>query len=139
MFYLIIEISNKFKNLQFDNDSEGFKKLLLSLPKAASYWFIMEATGNYGKHLAQFLYDDGHKVSVLNPVQVRYYAKSKLSRAKTDIVDARVIAQFAIAHNDLPTWQPLEINVEKLRNLSRCLVSLKDDAVKLQNRLEAIA
>ncbi|WP_148234189.1 IS110 family transposase [Candidatus Midichloria mitochondrii] len=42
----------------------------------------MEATGNDGKSLAQFLHNHGHKVSILNPAQIKYYAKSRLVRAK---------------------------------------------------------
>ena len=49
---------------------------------------VMEATGRYGEDLAEFLYAEGHKVSVLNPAQIRYYSKSCLTRSKTDKVAA---------------------------------------------------
>ena len=55
----------------------------------------MEATGNYSNNIAEFLYNNGHEVHVVNPVCIKAFAKSKLIRTKTDAVDALVIAQYA--------------------------------------------
>ena len=48
----------------------------------------VEATGTYGELVATTLIDAGHQVSMLNPAVIRHYAKSRLTRAKTDPVDA---------------------------------------------------
>lgn len=55
----------------------------------------LEATGSYGDDVAQFLYDAGLCVCVVNPARIAAYAKSKLSCNKTDAADAVLIASFA--------------------------------------------
>jgi transposase len=47
----------------------------------------MEATGRYGDALAQWLHDQGHIVSVVNPLRIKSYARARLTRNKTDQVD----------------------------------------------------
>lgn len=137
-FDVAINLSpNKFKSLSLDNKLSGFEKLLKHLPEADNYRFIMEATGNYGLALAKFLYAQGYEVVVLNPAQIKYYAKSKLSRSKTDQVDARIIAEFGITHSNLTLWQPLVKEMEELRELSRCFLNLKDDAATMKIRIQA--
>ena len=55
----------------------------------------MEATGAYSQPLANFLVAKGYSVSVVNPAKIKAYAKSELSRAKTDKADAKLIARYA--------------------------------------------
>jgi transposase len=45
--------------------------------------------------LANFLVAKGYSVSVVNPAKIKAYAKSELSRAKTDKADAKLIARYA--------------------------------------------
>lgn len=54
----------------------------------------MEAIGVHHKALAEWLYKRNYRVSVLNPVQVAYYARSQLQRMKTDKVDTKLIASY---------------------------------------------
>jgi transposase len=60
----------------------------------------MEATGNYSAAIADFLYNLGYEVNVVNPFCIKSYAKSKLTIHKTDTVDAKLIAEYA-SQNDL--------------------------------------
>lgn len=55
---------------------------------------VVEATGGYERQLVAELAAAGHHVSVVNPRQVRDYARSRGILAKTDRIDARVIALF---------------------------------------------
>ena len=55
----------------------------------------LEATGTYSDDVAQVLHDARITVSVVNPARIAAYAKSRLTRNKTDQADAVVIAQFA--------------------------------------------
>ena len=57
----------------------------------------MEATSIYGDALAEFLYEVGYQVSVVNPARIKGFAKSELLRTKTDSVDAALIARFCAA------------------------------------------
>lgn len=54
----------------------------------------MEATGTYWVRLACALHQAGYPISVVNPKQARDFAKALLQRAKTDRVDAQVLAQL---------------------------------------------
>jgi transposase len=65
----------------------------------------MEATGVYWEEIAQFLATKGFTVSVVNPAQIKAYVASRLTRTKTDAVDARLIAEFC-AERKPPPWQP---------------------------------
>ncbi len=80
--------------VQFTNDLDGFEKLSNTLPKPGTCLVVVEATGGYEKALAVHLTQEGHVVSVVNPRQVRDFAKAMNILAKTDKIDARVIAKF---------------------------------------------
>jgi transposase len=80
----------------FNNRESGFKDFVQWLNKQAnSPWVCMEATGYYSEILADFLVAQGIQVSVVNPVQIKYFGKVKLSRNKNDIVDSKIIAEYA--------------------------------------------
>lgn len=95
----------------------------------------MEATGSYGKSLADFLYNNNHEVSVVNPSCINAFAKSKLSRHKTDKVDSMIIAEYA-SKNDLLPYVPKSKALQELQDLYRCSQNLKEQYVQMQNYLE---
>lgn len=80
--------------VQFSNDPNGFEKLTSLLPMPGTCLIVVEATGGYEKALAIYLVQQGHVVSVVNPRQVRDFAKAMNILAKTDKIDAKVIAKF---------------------------------------------
>jgi transposase len=130
---------NKVSNRVFKNAPEGFTAFLnfLEQKNVSACRIAMEATGCYGDDLARVLHDKGHTVLVINPAQIKYFGKSKLSRSKTDKKDARLIADFALTHPELKPWIPLTGSQEKLKSLYRHLVRLKEDRVQVLNRLES--
>lgn len=79
---------------QFSNDADGWQQLLTSLPAPTTCLVVLEATGRYERAIALELINAGHVVSVVNPRQVRDFAKALGILAKTDKIDARVIAKF---------------------------------------------
>ena len=79
---------------QYGNDETGHQELIQKLPEPASCLVVMEATGGYEKGIALALVNAGYLVSVVNPRQVRDFAKALGILAKTDKIDARVIARF---------------------------------------------
>lgn len=79
---------------QMPNDEAGHRKLISRLPASETCFVVLEATGGYEKHIVLALVDAGYFVSVVNPRQVRDFAKALGVIAKTDRIDARVIAQF---------------------------------------------
>lgn len=67
----------------------------------------LESTGGYHELLATLAYQAGFTVYLLNPKDVRHYANALGKRAKTDHVDALLLARFiAHEHSDLHPWQP---------------------------------
>lgn len=106
-------------------------------PRAA---VCMEATGVYHEALATFLVKRGVTVYVANPAQVAAFAKSELSRTKTDHTDAKLIARFAMAQLDVGTtlrpWVPPTPAQRKLRALVHRLDDLEDMRQMEHNRLD---
>ena len=134
---VLLRNTNKEKHEIFSNDQSGFLKLIewLSRHKVLHCHVCLEATGFYGEELALFLYERGYKVSVVNPSRIKAYARSELSRNKTDKADSGVIARFCKAHCP-PLWNPPLPALSQLRELYRCSQSLKEDKFRVINRLE---
>lgn len=96
----------------------------------------LEATGTYGEGVATWLHDHGHRVSVINPAIMAAYAKAQLSRAKTDRIDADLLADYATSH-PLREWAPTAREIRELQGLVRRLDALISMQTQEQNRLQA--
>ena len=83
------------KHMQFENNQKGIEKLITKLKSFPDVLIVMEATGGYEKLAAEALTEAKLSVSVVNPRQVRDIAKGFGKLAKTDKVDAEIIALFA--------------------------------------------
>jgi transposase len=120
------------------NSPAGHAELLAWLTRqgASRVHACLEATGTYGEALATTLVEAGHRVSVLNPAIIHHYAKSQLARAKTDRVDADVIADYA-AKEHPPAWTPLPREVRDLQALVRRLDALLGMQTDERNRAQA--
>ena len=79
---------------QFGNDETGHQTLINRLPGPASCLIVIEATGGYERGIVLALISADYLVAVVNPRQVRDFAKALGILAKTDKIDARVIARF---------------------------------------------
>ena len=79
----------------FTNDADGIRQVVDLLRAAAPTLTVVEATGGLERSLLHALLDAGLPVSLVNPAHVRHFAKGLGIRAKTDAIDARVLAQFA--------------------------------------------
>lgn len=91
----LVEEDKSCQQTLFDNTHSGFKELVAWLKKRCKTpWVCMEATGHYSELLADFLVSQNIKTSVVNPLQIKYFAKLKLSRNKNDTVDAKIIAEY---------------------------------------------
>lgn len=74
------------------NAPAGHGKLIAALPSAAHV--ILEATGGYEQALWLALLQAGKAVSRINPARVRHFARASMKLAKTDAIDAAVLAAF---------------------------------------------
>ena len=80
---------------RFANDADGHSALAAALLPLGAGLVVMEATGGYEAALACALQASGLPVAVLNPRQARDFARSMGRLAKTDAVDARMLAEMA--------------------------------------------
>jgi len=80
---------------RLSNDAEGHSALAAMLQPLGVGLVVMEATGGYEAALACALQAAGLPVAVVNPRQARDFAKSMGRLAKTDAVDARMLADLA--------------------------------------------
>jgi transposase len=79
------------------NDEKGIEELVSQLKDDQPELVVMEATGGLEMNVASALSIVGIPVAVINPRQVRDFAKSTGKLAKTDTLDAKVLAHFAEA------------------------------------------
>jgi transposase len=133
--------SNLGEVVQFDNSKRGFNQLLKWVRKSVSALadvvFVMEATGIYYEPLAYHLNKLHLKLAVVLPNKVKHYAKSLNIKSKTDIIDARIIAQMG-AERVLDLWQPPSRVLKRLRDVTRLYTDLKIERTCFQNRLQSI-
>ena len=80
-----------------NQDQEGGEALVLRLQAMSPQCIVMEATGGYEAPIVAALGAAGLPVAVVNPRQVRDFARSQGKLAKTDRLDAAVIAHFGQA------------------------------------------
>ncbi len=81
--------------VSFTNDPAGISQLVKTLLQAPPRLIVVEATGGLERPLLQALLEANLPVALANPKHVRYYALSLGILAKTDPIDAHVIARYA--------------------------------------------
>ena len=121
---------------QFSNDEAGVKKLLTWLGAEKDAHVVMEATGVYWQTSAFGLHEQGFKVSVVNPAQVKYFARSILRRGKTDSMDAELLAHYAMTMQPA-LWQPAPAALETLKLFVRERDDIMAQLTQLHNQLHA--
>jgi len=87
------------------HDEAGLTELVAHLRAMGPWLIVLEATGGYEATVAATLASAGLPVAVVNPRQIRDFARATGTLAKTDALDAQVIAQFAEAVR--PAVRPL--------------------------------
>jgi transposase len=93
---------------QVKNSQKGIKKLVKRLKEISPILVVFESTGGYELSAAKASYVAGISVAVVNPSRVREFAKSIGQLAKTDKIDARLIALFAERVKPAPSRLPDE-------------------------------
>lgn len=123
------------QSLHFDNTATGIRQCVKLLAEHPPQLIVMEATGGYETDLAATLHKAALPVVVVNPRQIRDFAKAVGQRAKTDKIDAEIIARFA-AQVRPPLRDFLSDKARKLK----ALVARKNQLVVMhvaeRNRLE---
>lgn len=124
----------------FPNNHKGFTSLVTWIHKQPEpvVHVCMEATGSYWEGLAEYLFEHGYTVSVVNPYQIKRYGDHLLNRNKTDKADASLIAEFCDKDRErLRLWKPISPEIKTLRSMERRLNELQDMKQQEQNRLQS--
>jgi len=127
--YLDVCIYEKNLYWREDNTVAGTKRLLKRLSHYHVERLVMEATGRYEFELAQLAYARKLPVCIVKPLLIRRYAGANDQLAKTDKLDAQVIAEFAA------TLKP-KVTPEKSKNLIaiRDLIARRRQLVNLRTQ-----
>jgi transposase len=131
-------VNGKPKHAKFTNDPTGFAEFVdwfTELHGDVKPLICMESTGAYSLPLADFLVNQGHAVSLVNPAKIHAFAKSELSRAKTDKADAKLIARYALTMQP-PLWIPPPAAIRELQALVRRVEHLLEMIQMEKNRLD---
>lgn len=106
------------KSTRFEESGEGHEKLVALLGSPEQTLVVLESTGHHWQNVFATLVSGGFAVAVVNPLAVRRFAESMLARAKTDAIDALLLARFGRAHRPKPATLP-DPELEELRERVR--------------------
>lgn len=122
---------------EFDNTPAGHKKLERFIAKRGkSARVCLEATGPYSTDVCKYLHAKGVQVVVVNPRATKAFAKAQMKRAKTDVVDARMLATF-VAVMQTKLWKPRSPAMDELVAIARCLHFVVHGVARERNALHA--
>lgn len=123
---------------RIDNTAPAILMQIGRLRKAGFTTVGLEPTGGYERLAVSLLRAAGFTVLMVDSWRCRQFAKARGNRAKTDPLDARLIADFLLAHKARPFPEP-RAGQEELTLWSREIARAEAALLRLQNRLDHIA
>ena len=133
---LDVAIHGRVERRRFANAGSGWRALAADLAAAGVGRVGIEATGGYERGVVGSLRAAGFTVLVLQPIQVRAYARVRLRGAKNDTLDATLIAACA-ANLDPPKIDP-DPRLADLAGHLTFVEQIEDDIARLKIRLEHV-
>jgi transposase len=128
-------LTNGGRRLRVSNDAAGIQTLVRTLGDSAGCLVVMEASGGYERTAHQELVAQGVLAAIVNPKRVRDFARGMGLEAKTDRVDARLIARYGEVRRPAPTPLPDPARTE-LREILACRRQLIDEITVRTQQLE---
>lgn len=126
----------KYRHGKYENSKKGFEAFGKNLSDTCVC--VMEASGPYYMGLANYLYEQGIEVMVVNPLAVKHFSRMRMTRAKTDKKDAALIAEYAKIENP-PVWKPKAEHLIELQQLQSVLEGSVARRTQLTNQYEALS
>lgn len=109
-------IHERARSFTVENSAAGIRRALGRLGRYQVERIVVEATGRYEYALVEAAMDKGLPILVCQPLQIRRYAQAVGQLAKTDAIDARIIAEYAAILK--PVVRPSKAkNIVKIRDL----------------------
>jgi transposase len=130
-----VSSGNRVRGKSFANSVDGWRFLLdwLISQKLRKVHACLESTGRYSFGIACALYEAGHVVSIINPAQIRDFARTKLGRNKTDGVDAAHIREYCELFKPKP-WVPPSAGYRRLGELQTIRSGIVAGLTEWKNR-----
>lgn len=120
--------------LAFDNSTAGHRRLIQWLRAAQVVRVGLESTGTYSQDVTGALREAGFEVAVLQPLQVRAFAQYRLQRAKSDLLDAALIAACTALLDEV--HEAPDARLAPRAEHLRLIEQLEEDVVRAKTRLE---
>ena len=133
---LDIAVHGRTEHWQVENTPIGWRRLAAKLVEMEVARVGIEATGGYERGVVGHLRTAGFTVLVLQPIQVKAYARVHLRRAKNDALDAALIAACAAAI-DQPRIEP-DARLEELAQHLTFVEQIEEDLARFKIRLEHV-
>jgi transposase len=126
---------------KFSNNLRGWKSLetwISRFRKNAEVPLVsvVEATGVYYEGFAYHFKAQGYTLHVVLPNKSKHFAKSLNVKTKNDIVDAALLSRMGLERS-LPAWKGMNLNMHKIKQLSRQRVALQQMRTRVSNQLHA--
>jgi transposase len=119
--------------MQFANTPVGIKRLKRWLANHHVALIVMEATAKYHRVAQRMLHAEGFRVAVINPLRSRLFAEALGQLAKTDSIDARMLAVLGQSLSPQET-PPVPAFVEELLEIVRARQEATDELTAFKNR-----
>jgi transposase len=134
---LDIAIQGEPGGFTFPNTPDGWADLVRRLTDAGVQRVGIEATGGYQRAVARHLQAAGLRVITLQPLQVKAYAQMRLQRAKTDSIDAALIAEVTELIDTKDTAPP-DPRFDALQDHLTFIEQIEEDIARIKTRIEHI-
>lgn len=115
--YIDIHLNPIGKELRLENTQAGLKKLMKILSGYQVKQIVFEASGGYERFFEKKLIDAGFNVWIVDPKRIKAFIVSEGVKAKTDKIDAKMIALFASSKDRIYDKLKISPEQEKLRAL----------------------
>jgi transposase len=133
---LDVAVHGGTEHWQVENSARGWRGLAGELCRIGVTRVGIEASGGYERGVIGYLRDNGFTVLVLQPIQVKAYARVHLRRAKNDKIDALLIGACA-ATIDQPRIEPDERQAQLAQHLT-FVEQIEEDIARFKVRLEHV-
>lgn len=125
------------RRLRVSNDAAGIRMLMDAVGGDTACLVVMEASGGYERTAHRALLAQGVTAAIVNPKRVRDFARGMGLEAKTDRVDARLIARYGQVMRPQATPLPDPARLE-LREILACRRQLLDEITVRRQQLEQL-
>lgn len=135
--WLDVHVHPRGLSLRVANDGSGLRQLKRALAGLGVTCVVMEATSKYHRAAQRSLHAAGLCVAIVNPLRARLFAEACGRLAKTDRIDAALLALMAAALGPAQT-PPLTPTTEALQELVGARSAANAELTALTNRLASV-